>query len=332
MATIHDVARVAGVSISTVSYALSGKRSIGPAVRARVDSAVAELGYQANAGARMLAGTQTNILALSAPMHAETHPPAFMSFVVSIATAAREVDYDLLLLTETEPLAGLRRVASSKLVDGIVVMDVSTDDPRVPLLRDLRLPSAIIGVPDDVDGMTCVDFDFEAAADLAVERLAALGHREIGLLGHSAALYERGSNFAPRFRDAFLASAAARGVKALFTMSDLGSRADVVGEMRRELPGMTALVLNCNEEEHRRVLHSLERDDVTIPSDLAVVSACSSFSTDNFTTALDVIPLPAEKSGRRAVELTMAQLRGDSEAHVELIPPEYVAKGSTVSV
>ena len=103
MVRITDVAKHAGVSPSTVSYALSGKRSIRADTRLRIDAAVRDLGYRANAGARMLAGTRTNILALSAPMHAETHPPAFMSFVVAIATAARRHDYDILLLTEGGP-------------------------------------------------------------------------------------------------------------------------------------------------------------------------------------------------------------------------------------
>ncbi|WP_144762765.1 LacI family DNA-binding transcriptional regulator [Curtobacterium sp. 9128] len=328
MPTIHDVAKAAGVSISTVSYALSGKRSITPATRARIDEAIAALGYRANAGARMLAGTRTQILALSAPMHAETHPPAFMSFVVSIAAAARRSDYDVLLLTGSDALADLERVASSKLVDGIVVMDVATDDDRIDLLRDLRLPAAVIGVPDDVEGLTCVDFDFEAAAGLAVDRLTAAGHRSIGLLGHSAALYERRSNFAPRFRDAFLLAAAERGVATAFRATDPTGATDDVAALRTILPEMTALVLNCNEEQHRRVLRSLETHAVAVPDALSIVSACSSFSTDVMSTPLDVIPLPAERSGRRAVELALAQIDGDAVPHVELIPPSYEDKGS----
>lgn len=328
MPTIHDVARAAGVSISTVSYALSGKRPITPATRARIDEAIAALGYRANAGARMLAGTRTQILALSAPMHPQTHPPAFMSFVVSIAAAARRFDYDILLLTGSDALADLERVASSKLVDGIVVMDVATDDDRIDLLRELRLPSAVIGIPDDVDGLTCVDFDFEAAARLTVDRLVAAGHRAIGLLGHSAALYDRRSNFAPRFRDAFLLAAAERGVATAFRASDPTGASDDVSELRALLPEMTALVLNCNEEAHRRVLRSLELQRVGVPESLSVVSACSSFATDVLSTPLDVIPLPAERSGRRAVELALAQIDGGTEPHVERIPPAYEPFGS----
>ncbi|MGW6159348.1 LacI family DNA-binding transcriptional regulator, partial [Streptomyces sp. NPDC055144] len=64
MVTLAEVARHAGVSASTVSYALSGKRSISAATRERVESSVRKLGYHPNAGARALASSKSNIIAL----------------------------------------------------------------------------------------------------------------------------------------------------------------------------------------------------------------------------------------------------------------------------
>ncbi|GAB6859903.1 LacI family DNA-binding transcriptional regulator [Microbacterium xylanilyticum] len=89
MAKIHEVAEAAGVSISTVSYALSGKRSISPATRERVERAAARLGYEPNAGARMLAGRRTHIFALTEPFRPDTHAPTHMSFVLATSIAAR---------------------------------------------------------------------------------------------------------------------------------------------------------------------------------------------------------------------------------------------------
>ena len=81
MAKIDEVARAAGVSISTVSYALSGKRPVSADTRRRIQDAVLELGYSPNAGARMLAGSQTNIFALSEPLRADSHAPSHMAFM-----------------------------------------------------------------------------------------------------------------------------------------------------------------------------------------------------------------------------------------------------------
>jgi DNA-binding LacI/PurR family transcriptional regulator len=334
MATIHDVARVAGVSISTVSYALSGKRAIGAATRDRIDAAVAELGYRPNAGARMLAGSRTNILALSAPLHADTYAPAHMTFVLAIAEAARDFDYDTVLLVQDEAVNGLRRMVSTKLVDGIVALDIDRDDARVPLLRELDIPATLVGIPGDTTGLTCVDLDFERAAWLSVERLAALGHRSIGLIGHPDELYERGSNFPIRFRDAFVAAAAAAGVATLVVTPEqepAGVRA-AYDRLMHALPGLSAVVLNCNEPVHTMLLELLRERNIGIPTDLSVISACSSFPTDQLDPPLDVIPLPAQITGRRGVELTLSQLAGFTDPVVELVPPSYVEKGSTAQV
>ena len=64
MTTIMDVAAAAGVSASTVSYVLSGKRTISPATRSRVERAIEQLGYRRNAGARALAWNRTTALGL----------------------------------------------------------------------------------------------------------------------------------------------------------------------------------------------------------------------------------------------------------------------------
>jgi DNA-binding LacI/PurR family transcriptional regulator len=187
-------------------------------------------------------------------------------------------------------------------------------------------------VPRDAGGLVCVDLDFEGAGTLAVERLHGGGHAAIGLLGQAPSLYDRGSNFAPRFRDAFLATAAATGAAAAFTPAEATSAgvAAALDELRAHLPAMTALVLDCNEHVHGLVLEALRERGTRVPEYLSVLSACSSFPTDRFTPALDVIPLPAPTSGRRAVELVLAQLGGAVEPRVELIEPTYVAKGSVV--
>ena len=164
MANINEVAKAAGVSISTVSYALSGKRAVSPDTRRRIEKAVQDLNYLPNAGARMLAGRRTQIFALTEPLRKDTHAPTHMAFVLAASVAARRHDYDVLLLTEEEAQQGMRRVAANRLVDAILVLDVAPDDPRVGLARSISSPTVFIGVPRDHAGLICVDLDFEAAA------------------------------------------------------------------------------------------------------------------------------------------------------------------------
>jgi transcriptional regulator with XRE-family HTH domain len=118
--TIADVARAAGVSTSTVSYVLSGRRPISPATRARVEASIAALGYRPHAGARALASRHTNVLALVAPLRTDINVPVIMQFVTSVVTEARRYDHDVLLLTKDEGTAGLDRVAGGGMVDALI--------------------------------------------------------------------------------------------------------------------------------------------------------------------------------------------------------------------
>src|SRR5574337_223279 len=100
MATMNDVARAAGVSTSTVSYVLSGKRTISPDTRAQVLAAIEKLGYSPHAGARALASNRSNVLGLMVPLREDVNVSVVMQFVSAVVTTARTFEQDVLLLTQ----------------------------------------------------------------------------------------------------------------------------------------------------------------------------------------------------------------------------------------
>nr|WP_208387914.1 LacI family DNA-binding transcriptional regulator [Microbacterium halimionae] len=329
--TINEVAREAGVSISTVSYALSGKRSVALETRQRIEAAVARLEYSPNASARMLAGRRTNIFAVTEPMRSDTHIPTHMAFVLATAVAARRHDYDILLLTEEQARLGMSRVASTGLADGILVLDVAPNDDRVALARSIKTPTVFIGVPDDHDGLLCVDLDFESAAREAVDRLADLGHTRIGLLGMTETAYET-SNFAPRVRSAALARAAERGVQIEFRTTGhiqtdrTGTRAALV-ELQKA--GVSALMFHCTQEAQSVVVGELLDQQVQVPYDISLISVAASFDIDELPLPIDVIPLVPAESCELAVELLLSSLSDEPpEPGLRLIPPRYAPRGT----
>ncbi|MEV6849533.1 LacI family DNA-binding transcriptional regulator [Actinoplanes sp. NPDC051411] len=135
--TIADVARHAGVSMSTVSYVLSGKRAISAGTRSRVLASVRELGYQPHAGARALASHRTRMLALALPLRAEADQPVVLHFAAAVVAAAREAGHDVLLLPLDEGPDGLHRIAASAMVDGLILL-LPPSDPGSP--SDARPP------------------------------------------------------------------------------------------------------------------------------------------------------------------------------------------------
>src|SRR5690606_40676923 len=92
MATIGDVAKAAGVSRSTASYALSGKRPISEEVRRRVLAAAEALSYTPNAGARALATSQTMVIGLLAQFHEDEFAPAMMQYILGVTNTARDLE------------------------------------------------------------------------------------------------------------------------------------------------------------------------------------------------------------------------------------------------
>jgi DNA-binding LacI/PurR family transcriptional regulator len=262
--TLAEVARHAGVSQSTVSYVLSGKRSISPATRRRVERSIATLGYHPHAGARALASRRSNVIALMVPLREELYLPVMMEFIVSVVTAARGVDHDVLLLTSAEGPEGVRRVARTAMVDGLVVMDIAMHDERIPALLEVGRPAVLIGVPEQTAGLTCVDLDFYAAGAACVEHLAELGHRSVAMIGLDPEVYRRGAGFAERSRAGFESRARQRGLRASHHAFD-AAHDDIAALLERLLDeAVTGLVVH-NESLHGPLLEALRAAGRRVP-------------------------------------------------------------------
>lgn len=315
MVGIVDVARHAKVSASTVSYVLSGKRPISPETQRRVHASIQALGYHPHAGARALASKRSNILALVASLRTGVHVPVLMQFVTAVVSRAREVDHDVLLLTQDEGERGLRRVEASALADAIIVMDVELNDVRVPLVRSLRTPCVLIGFPTDAAGLTCLDLDFTAAGEACVEHLADLGHRRIGVVGSPPAVYARGTGFASRVAGGVTVAAAEHGILVESRACEPTREAAfaVIDDLLRAQPDVTGLVIH-NESVIESALAALRERDRRVPDDVSVVAICP----DELAARLDLscVALPADEVGRRAVDLALAKLDQD-----DTVPP-----------
>jgi DNA-binding LacI/PurR family transcriptional regulator len=323
---ISDVARHAGVSPSTVSYVLSGKRSISEQTRRRVLDSVRVLGYRPHAGARALASSRSNVIALVVPLRSGIHVPIVMQMAISAVTTARTHDHDVLLLTQDEGVGGLERVAGTALVDAIIVMDVELHDVRLPVLRSLGRPSVLIGFPADPAGLTCIDFDFEAAGAACAEHLADRGHREIALIGAPPAVYERGTGFAERTKSGFQRAAAERGVRGLVRPCDPQEARSTATELLRDHPGLTGIVIH-NEPTMEPLLTAFRAAGRRIPDDLSVIAIAPDEPAERL--GLTSIAIPADDVGGQAVTLLMAKLDGHDVPGATLLPPRLIVRSST---
>ncbi|NED12925.1 LacI family DNA-binding transcriptional regulator [Streptomyces sp. SID9124] len=330
MVTLAEVAQHAGVSASTVSYVLSGKRSISVATRERVEQSIQQLGYHPNAGARALASSRSNIIALMVPLRTDMYVPVMMEIAIAVATTARTHGYDVLLLTGEEGPAAVRRIAGSSLADAMILMDVELHDERLPLLRETDRAAVLIGLPADTAGLTCVDLDFEATGALCVEHLAGLGHREVAVIGEAAAVYERHTGFAERTVDGVRAKAQEAGVRVLHRPCEGGyaAMAQTLSRIFDERPGTTGFIVQ-NEAAVEPLLNLLRQQGRAVPEDVSVVAICPEQVATQASVRLTSVAIPAQEMGRRSVEQVVAKLSGRGTDEVELLAPELTVREST---
>lgn len=306
MATMQDVARRAGVSIATVSFVVNASKPVSPETAERVREAMRELSYRPHALARALARRRSMMIAIVYPLVPSRPLNTATTFLAGAAEVAAESGYSIVLwptVGGAEKLADLR---ADGLLDGVVLMQVTSDDERVAVLRDSGTPFALLGRTRDPSSLDWVDIDFEGMVEEALERLTALGHRRVALvLGP-----EGGADFGPyaRTREAFERAAAARDLTAALLHCEetpAGGRA-----LARSLdPEAATAVLVINGGAAVGFAHELRHRGVRVPEDLSIVLLASDPDVaDLADPALDLLVAPGHALGRRGVEALLARL------------------------
>ncbi len=182
-ATLHDVARLAGVSIKTVSEVVNRTGRVTPATTARVESAVAALAYQPNLSARRLRRGTTGVIGLAVPELSMSGYFNELSALIVRAAAARGLT---VLIEQTDgtregelrALSGPRRSVMDGLLLNATALDEQDLADRLPLP-----PTVVLGERRLGAGLDHVTFRNEEAARLVAEHLVGLGRRRILVLG-----------------------------------------------------------------------------------------------------------------------------------------------------
>jgi DNA-binding LacI/PurR family transcriptional regulator len=333
MATIGDVARAAGVSRSTVSYALSGKRTISSETRGRIEAAIARLGFTVHAGARALATSQTKVVGLLLQFHEDEFPPAMLQYVLPISDTARELGYDILMVTEADGQSAVKRITSSGMVDGVVLLDVTHDDARLAPLREAVQPGALVGLPGDPEGLDVFDLDFGEAARMLVDHLHGLGHREIIVISPPRHVFDRGAAYSWRFRDAAIERGARYGLQMYAHCGE--SRQPAITESIHAVldarRSATALIVHNDATIAALPLVLIERG-VRVPDDLSVVSLYSKNFGSSFSLPYTAIETSPDLLGQQAVRQLVRRITSPELAGVPVtrfIAPELRDRGST---
>ncbi|WP_194201920.1 LacI family DNA-binding transcriptional regulator [Glycomyces albidus] len=330
--TSRDVAALAGVSQSTVSYVMSGKRSVSQETKDRVAAAIAELTYQPNAGARALRGRKTNVIALMVRLGERADPRDTVPYIDEIVETARQHEYDVVLVTTDEGPEGLKRLAGRSTCDAFILMDIKLDDERIATAAALDLPVVLIGTPADLSGLDAVDYDAPRAAAMLIDELADTGHEHAALVGE---MVDPGEYwFISAFHEACRSRADERGLG--FAVVDppkpgwagIDAIAPRLLEQRDHRLGLIARTPQATEWLMQLTQFRGLRPGV----DVSVLGLCSDGIAESFDPPVTNVSARAREVSRMAVELLVRRLDGnEDEPRLRLVAPSGLRRRATTA-
>jgi DNA-binding LacI/PurR family transcriptional regulator len=321
---IGEVARRAGVSPSTVSYALSGKRAVSEATRQRILRVIDDVGYRPNASARALAEGRTRTIGLVIPPAGRRLTPIQLGFVADVVAAAGRHELDVLLSPSGgEHDRSFERMISGRRVDGVILAEVRLHDARAARLLESGLPFVAIGHTAGAAGCW-VDLDYEGLVASCVHHLADLGHRAIALVNRPQEFLDSGYGPARRALDGFDAAVTARSLAgtALCCPDEATAGETSVEDLLAAHPQITGIV-TVNEAALPGMERALRRLGRAVPRRFSVTGVVGRHWAEEFHPPLTAADVPISDMAERAVDLLAERIAdpGAPARHVLLTRP-----------
>ncbi|AGF59369.1 LacI family transcriptional regulator [Clostridium saccharoperbutylacetonicum] len=187
MSTIKDVAKLAGVSISTVSYALNNTGNISKETKKKILSAAKELEYTPNGNARSLKMKKNNLIAVvlysfDGNVNAE--------IIRGIRDIARNNAYEVIIVESCNEKSVVTKVLSQRLVDGAIILSANVDDEIVLSLSGKNFPIVTLDRKLSGDYISSVLIDNVKAVHQAIEYMYGKGYRKIGIISGPKDTYD----------------------------------------------------------------------------------------------------------------------------------------------
>ncbi len=308
--TLHDVAREARVGVMTVSRVVNEERSVRPETAARVQTAIAKLGYQPNEAARSLKGQRSRTMGL---VIADITNPFYAGCAKAIEEVARAHGYAVILCDSDEQIEIERQqvnLLARRRVDGLLLVPAANGhaylaDEQLAAMPVVALDRPIPGIPTDV-----VVVRNRRGAREATEHLIGHGHRRIAYIGAGEGLYTTRERRAG-YREALKAAGLAE-----ISRTDAADSA-TAGRAMCELAALSeppTAIFAMNNLITIGVLQALDHMGLRVPQDIALIGF------DDFEIAallhprLTLVRQPATELGRRAAELLFERLDGRSSS------------------
>jgi DNA-binding LacI/PurR family transcriptional regulator len=328
---MSDVAKRAGVALTTVSHALSGKRPVSDEIKQRIYQAIEELGYRPHTVARALATKRSRTISLHFPAPIPDIFKPQTGFVISAAEMATSEGYTLSLWPTPNDAQELLRMIEQSFIDGTILMEIALHDVRVESLVERNYPFVMIGHCADNSGISFVDLDFDYALHSAVKYLVELGHRQIALINNASSLYEMGMGYVVRAKQAFYEAMGGYGLAGVDRFCEPNEQAgyEVTTALLAAESSLTALIIT-NEWIAGGVIRALTDLALKVPEDVSLCAVVSPHLAEMTTPTLTAIDFPFAEMGRLAANMLINKLEGkEQEPSQLLLKPDLTVRRST---
>jgi len=329
MATIKDVAALAGISYTTVSHVLNRTRPVSEAVRAKVEAAISELDYVPSAVARSLKAKATSTIGLLIPNGIN---PYFAELARGIEDYCERNGFCVILCNSDDDPAKQRsylRVLLEKRVDGLIVSSVGGDDSLGPVLATVGTPMVI--VDRELEGLDAdvVRIDHESGGFLATSHLLELGHRHIACICGPLATSVARMRLAG-YRRA-MAAAGVEVAPAWVVESDFSSPSGyhaAVGLLDGARP---TAIFAANDMVGFGVLRAAAERGVRVPEALSVIGFDDIEMSRYVYPALTTVGQSILQLGERAAQVLLRRIAQPEAAGIEqaIVAPSIVVREST---
>jgi DNA-binding LacI/PurR family transcriptional regulator len=327
MATITDVAKLAGVSHQTVSRVLNAEGTVRASTQARVEDAIRQLGYRPSAAARALATRKTGTIGLISTGSALYGPSSIM---LAFNEAARQAGFQVSIAS----MAVAERSAMLAAVDRLLRQDV---EALVLIAADRSSLEAIQGVELGVPlitaessghtGLHSVSIDQFAGARMATAHLADLGHRRILHLAGPA-----GSLDAAERERGWRAELQERGLRATDPLvGDWLAGSGYRCGLQLAAAGGFSAIFSANDQMALGLLHAFTEAGISVPRQVSIVGFDDIPESEHFTPPLTTVRQDFGELGRRIMVSLEAALAGRKDSIPSRTRPELILRQSTAS-
>jgi DNA-binding LacI/PurR family transcriptional regulator len=328
--TIRDVARAAGVSKGTVSFALNGRPGVAEETRLRILDAAQALGWTPSHQGRALSVSRAFAvgLVLARPPELLGADPFFPAFIAGVERTLSEQGQALVLqvVPDDQEEAGYRRLADAKRVDGVFLLDLRVNDPRIALLEELRMPAVTIARPDVPSNFPALLVDDRPGIAAAVKHLVDLGHRRIAHVAGPARFLHgtvRRRAWEQAMRDA--GRPAADVVEADFSAAG-GAQAT---RTLLNKPNRPTAIVYANDLMAIAGLSVALEHGIAVPAQLSVTGFDNTELAGYVAPPLTTVRTDPYRWGREAAEALLDLISGVTGGDIPVPPAELVVRAST---